>query len=465
MDVYSCDTNPDPEKREEPSRLSSVEMHGRWTEHAYIMSHDRQSALFLVPGGFEIRTKGTNTRFGVPLVPNNQGLLWGPDSRKVSFWAPIRPEDDVPESSGMALGVLDVRRITKEMSDAEEPGPPPYDIVYAAPSDHIPFGLEWSPSGKALYVAERFWEDRAMFSRIMRVPYPRGKPTEIARMGGMIDFFMPPVSRFEGGQGPSRAPYWIVFGHPRGLFVVDPKGRYVRPLASLPATGLHNVEWHPGRKDDIALYFRRSMTNKRGEKFKGLYVAHLDRVGKKNSKAVTECLYPRNDVHTLWYSPRGKYISWANKESVFIRPTDESASDGDEPVEPIVLSPTQDESPLEVKGFTWHRNERMLAVAAGNQVLVYDVEKPEQEPMRVASFGREGSHFVAEPVWQGDKIVLTVFENYADEFKGGNTIDVEAVIEEDEGAEGGKAGDGEKKTGGAKTGGAKKGAARAGAGG
>ncbi len=412
MDVYRIDTNPDPKKREMPRVLATQEMRHRWTYHAYAMSHDGRANLIFRGYGFDIQQAGKVARFSADLTAGNPGIYWSPDSRAVTFWTAIRPEDGVKgEHAQVGLAVLDLRQITTEMVNASQEWPvrPPYRLIYAPPKDHEGFGVEWSPSGEAVYVLERVIADGDRHTRLVRIPYPKeGEPTQVAMIGGMIDFFMPPVSRFEGGEGPSKRPYWIVFGHARGLFVVDPKGRHLRKLARLPATGLQNVEWHPGRKDQVALYFKHAMLNAQGQRFKGVYLVHLERIGREEAGSVVEEVYPNNDVHTLWYSPRGNYISWANGSTVYLRSTAEVDPEEGAPTV-IELNPTVDDEPVEVKGFAWHAKEKKVAVAAGGALLVYDVEHPEREPLLAARLGRAASDFVAEPKWAGDEVTLTLF--------------------------------------------------------
>lgn len=438
MSVYQVDCQPDSKKRKPPRELSSVEMRGRWAFHAYVAAPNREANLLFQQHGFAIAANGRTTPFSVPMTSKNQGVYWSPDSKHVTFWAPIRPEHEPPEgAASQGLAVLSLNRITAEMAEAPNPVPAPYEIVYFPSQENAPFGLEWSPSGKAIYVIERGYEDAALYTQIVRVPFPRGEPTVIAKMGGMIDFFMPPVSRFEHGGGPSARPYWIVFGHPRGLFIVDPKGRHVQRLANVPAVGLHNIEWHPGRENQLALYFKRGMLNAKGEQFKGVYLLHLDRLGKPEAGELLEHVYPDNDVHTLWYSSRGRYVSWASGTTIHFRESKPSGSaDAAPPVRTI--EPAIDGDPLDVKGYAWHEDERRLAVTAGNYLLLYNIvpkpdpEAPPPEPYFQTSLGRATTHFVAEPAWVGDDVMLSSFEDLGDESERFRKFDFEAVVPEED---------------------------------
>ncbi len=437
MDVYRIDTNPDPKKRDTPLVLSSKEMRGNWTFHAFVMAHDGRTNFVYTGRGFELHRDGEVFEFQHAMTPGISGVYWSPDSSKVTLWTNLAGRTDVPKDVGaFGLGVLDVRKLTSEMADAAEPIAPPLEIVYAPPIGRNGYGVEWSPSGDAIYVLERATgEHGERNSQLVRVPYPKGEPVVIARMGGMIDFFMPPVSRFEHGEGPSKRPYWIVFGHARGLFLVDPKGRYLRRLAKLPATGLQNVEWHPGRRDQLALYFKHAMVNSNGERFKGVYLVHLDRLGKEGEAGgdVVEPLHGETDVHTLWYSPRGKYISWATADAIYLRSTEPSDVEGEAPPVTMLtpkLGGEADEERPAIKGYSWHPSEKRIAVAAGNAALIFDVEHPEREPLVVARLGRS-SDFVAEPVWDGDDLVLTQFCDIAYDPDAINKFNVEAEIPEE----------------------------------
>ena len=65
---------------------------------------------------------------------------------------------------------------------------------------------------------------------------------------------------------------------------------------------------------------------------------------------------------------------------------------------------------LEVKGIAWHPSENRLACTAGNRLFVYDLDKLD-EPLEVAAFGKDLTHFTAEPVWIDGEVYLTVFED------------------------------------------------------
>ena len=66
--------------------------------------------------------------------------------------------------------------------------------------------------------------------------------------------------------------------------------------------------------------------------------------------------------------------------------------------------------PLEVKGFSWHADERHLAITAGPYLFLHDVQ--EGTTTQVARFGVDDvPTFVADPRWIGDRVLLTEIED------------------------------------------------------
>jgi hypothetical protein len=230
-------------------------------------------------------------------------------------------------------------------------------------------------------------------------------------MSGLIDFFMPPVSRFENGSGPSTKPYLIAFGHREGLFVVDPRPQQGnkpawRRISTLPAINLHNIEWNPTAPGlgQLLLFFKQQVVSSDGSPLGGVVLVHLDRVGHPEKGEWVEQLYDGLDVHTLWYSPRGGFATWATRNFVAYR----RPLDGPDKTTQVVCK--ADGTVLEVKGVHWHHGERYLAITAGSRLFVHDAET--KTTTEVARFGDDDSlNFVAEPRWVGDKVLLSRFED------------------------------------------------------
>lgn len=391
--------------------LATERMDRRWTFHSYKMSHDGETTIVHRKDGFEV-VKGTQkTMVKCDLMNvNPREFMFHPDSKRVLMWCPFDPVKRFKK-----IGLMDTSRLSGSEPWEVVYDPAAYHKVTGAPDDKevvfpIPFGFEWSPKGEAFFVIEKLFyqqdPQREMETVILRIDLPGKKVTEIVKMSGVIDFFMPPVSRFEGGGGPSTKGYYIAFGHREGLYVVDPLGKKSRRISTLPAVNLHNIEWNPADGvDQLLLFFKQQVVAADGSTLSGVVLVHLDRVGRSTAeKPWQEQLYDRLDVHTLWYSPKGTYATWGTKEFVaFRKPTDSK----DKTV--VILCKNAD-GLLEVKGVNWHHSEKFLAITAGSRLFVYDVDK--KETREVARFGEDDAkNFVAEPRWVGDKVVLSRFED------------------------------------------------------
>ncbi len=439
MSTYTCSSAPHTDEKKErpaPKQVSVTDVIGRWTHHAYKLSHDEKTLILYLEDGIEVVQGPNRVRYAMNLRAHNpREFIFSPDSKRVAFWAPTDEEHPTKRVALMELGSL-------------APGDPKFDIVYAPPMGTAPFGMEWSPAGDALFVIERVTEGGVTYTQIQRLSMPKGgKPRRIARVAGVIDFFMPPVSRFESGGGPSREPYQIIFGARDGLYLTDPEGRRQRRISKVPAVGLHNIEWNPQpKRNQVVLFFRFPSRGADGRRFKGVYLVDLDAMAKSpdDEDAFIEHLYEGSDIHTLWFSPKGTYVTWASKESVYFRKPEDAF---DEVVELVMKDPDEGR-PLEMRGVTWNDDETKLAFTAENRVMIFDVErhlrereeaakqppaaadatataeqgeqdaKAEDEeeevpnPYEIATFP---AGFAAEPVWIGDDVFLTVVEDISGE--------------------------------------------------
>lgn len=417
MKTYLCGTEEDPEKRPEPAMVSSVYMSGTWSHKAYRLSHDGRANIIYLADGIEVQYGARSSVLKMELPFNPRDFMWHPDSRRVAFWVP----DDM---GNRAVGLLDVRRVQGDTGPDEKP----YEVVYDPPDGHMPYGLEWSPGGQALYVLESVLEEGRFWSVINRVELNGRKVEQIVRLPRQIDFFMPPVSRFENGSGASSSPYFIVFGTIDGLHLVDPRTTRVRRLSDVPSIGLHNVEWNP-RKDQLALFFRHGQPRANGDVYAGVYLIHLDRVGHPDRGEFAERLHEQTDVHTLWFSPRGTYVTWSSEKAIWFRPG-EGAADGTVHLE----CKTEEGLPLPIKGVCWSDDERLLAVTAGNRVFLYDVRG--KKLREIARFGEDSSHFSAEPRFIGERVYLTVFQDLRHHARGGGSFTIPEDTEERRGVMG-----------------------------
>ncbi len=432
MSTYTCSGSPPvPGKEKErpaPKQISATDVIGRWTHHAYRISHDEKTVIVHLEDGIQVIQGEKRVRYTMNLRAHNpREFLFSPDSKQVVFWAPTNEEHP-----NKRIALMDMTRLP--------PGDPRYSIVYDPAHGVQPFGMEWSPAGDALFVIERVSESGIAYTQIQRLEMPSGgRPKLIVRVAGVIDFFMPPVSRFESSGKKSRAPYQIIFGAQDGLYLTDPHGRRQRRISKLPALGLHNIEWNPIEdKNQVVLFFRFPVRGPDGRKFQGVYLVDLDKMGDRpeDEDHFIEQLYEGVDIHTLWFSPKGTYVTWSSKSTLWFR-RPEAAYD-----EVVELEVLDDEGrPLQMRGVTWNDDETRLAFTAENRVLVFDVERhlrEQEEAAKAAAAGETAAAatedeeeeelppnpypiaefprgFAAEPVWMGEEVFLTVVEDVTEE--------------------------------------------------
>lgn len=429
MTTYSVPAGRDVKKRE-VTKKTSVLVQGRWTHHAFKMSHDGQTNIIHFEDGIELHQGSKRTKLKMDLTAHNpREFIYSPDSSLVAFWAPmvkgnLKKRIAVMKTSGLSAGTWDTERTPRWAR-----------IVYSPKRGREPFGMEWSPSGDALFVIERARIDKLIYTLIHRIKMPSGgKPKEIARRLGIIDFFMPPVSRFENGSGPSSAPYKIIFGAQDGLYLVDGKGRREERLSKVPAMGLHNLEWNPKKgKNEVLLYFRfPAPSDQGGTPFKGVWLVRLDKrtqkddASKKPNQRFLEQLYDDTDIHTLWFSGKGKWATWAGEKAVYFRRPDDPPS---KTVKIEILD--DDEEPLDVRGAAWNDKETKLCFTAGNRIMIYDTtvktkktkerkktkKKGEEKKSKLYTIATFKRGFGAEPRWIGDSVFFTVVEDAHEEVK------------------------------------------------
>lgn len=416
----------DPATQPAPRKVSSVFMEQSFTYHAYSMAHDGKTTIVHLQDGIEVHRQGRPKVVLLMLLPYNpRDFYWHPDSKRVAFWVLNTPKATRPGQlvrPSRAVAVMDVTKLPATIRPGD---PPPYEVVYTTTADKEPFGLEWSPRGDALYLIQKGAEIETSesYGAITRIELNNiDRPQDIVKVPGSLDFFMPPVSRFERGEGPSSQAYSILFGSMEGLYTINPDGTRPERLSNVPAIGLYNVEWNPKTSTrQVALFFKRAVPSGNGRMFVGAYLVRLDMLrqsaaaapatpeapeaepAKLESEAI-EQLYDGTDVHTLWYSPRGTYVTWATPWGLWYRRPEDPA---DKVVQ--VKVPEVDGATLEVKGVTWHDSESKLAFTAGNKLFI--CELPSNDVYQVAEFGTGESTFAAEPRFVGDEVFLTAFEN------------------------------------------------------
>jgi hypothetical protein len=103
-------------------------------------------------------------------------------------------------------------------------------------------------------------------------------------------------------------------------------------LTQAPAVGVNNLEWSlDGKK--IIIFFKKSFPSMKYGLLKGVVMAHLD---VKDPMKRLETLYSGKKIHTLWFSPRGKYVMWIKEEGCWYRAPGDIGKPGIKIPNPIV---------------------------------------------------------------------------------------------------------------------------------
>lgn len=413
------------------SELSSVHMSRSrwWSRLACFPSHDGQAiAIFKGPKGHqnlqdcysspqpaaavpqpdlvEVRRDGRATQVEIEFTSIRE-LRWSPDCRWIAYWA-------------KQAGKLKLLAI-----DTAEPGKVPAPVViYDPPEGQVPFAHEWVPSGDGLTVVVRFYEGSEGYSAVYDIPFVKGKagpPGQVLRMRGHLDWESVPASRFEDGDGPSPEPWHRFYGAYDGLYLADAKGTERKRVAGVAAVGLQNIEWTPvPGKLQAALFFARTSHGEGGEVYRGLHLIDLSSGHLEQLQ-----LHPTVDVHTLWYSPKGTYITWATPEGVFLVP---SAN----PTELLTIPPPEPEAarstrrtkprrpgqgllePPGITGCYWSPDESKLLFTANDRVYVYVAATGDVFGLTRVDTRNPG--FAADPRWFGkdmQTVMFTYFEDIA----------------------------------------------------
>lgn len=357
------------------------------------MSPDGKTFMTYTLEGIDVVRDGQ--RFPVKAAMYSTELVWDPTSRYVVY--------QVIAEGGEALMLIDTK----------EPIPTAKEIHRVASPSNLR-GIEFSPWGDELYFMVGDTSQKKIHYLINRIDIKSKKVETVVDENEAIDFFMPPVTWFEHGQGSQKGrPYSIVYGTKLGLFVVPRDGALKdaskkRVLSQAPAVGLTNLEWSPDG-DFIIMYYDQDISSPTGESLRGVTLAH---VGKAAGKGKLEKLYEGNGIHTLWFSPKGKYVTWIKEAGCWYRDPKDEGKEGiliPNPVFKNDKGESVEVTDKKIKGASWNEDETRLAITAGNQVWIYNTTTKTTEIYY--EFGKGLSHFVAEPRWRGEKLLLSVFEN------------------------------------------------------
>lgn len=277
-------------------------------------------------------------------------------------------------------------------------------------------GLEWSPKGDALYFLEmETLKTGTQVHYLKRVDTGGVGALVVATSLTYIDFFQPPVSRFADGQGPSRKSYRVVYGSAGGLFLVDPNGRGLERVTDVPASGIDNLEWSPTR-EMIAITYKIPRLTALKE-FRGVVLFRRDKSGWQDKQ-----LYAGVDVHTLWWSPDGRYCGFATYQGMQIYDVVKDQS------HEIVVPPRQLPPPAEgepappprpraVRSFSWAEDAKSIVIAADSAVFVCTlVSDGVSEPVLVHEEDAGASSFIADcHMMANGKIIYTMYQDASED--------------------------------------------------
>ncbi len=368
-------------------------MLGGWAQRLFHASHDGKAVLAHRFDGLSVIRDGQTKSYKIPMKPGMRMITWAPDSKRFIFWHP----------EGVAVGNIDT------LGDCEKPT---FTLVYKNPKGRYPFAAGWCPAGNDVFILEHLEAQAAApgqppitGSAIQRVSAQGGTAREILNHPHRVSFFMPPVQRFENGSGPSSADYLICFGARDGLYVMDRNGERKQKVADFPPD-VQDVVWSPRPEvNKFAFLYRLANQLPDGKTvIRGVYICHLDRL-KKDPKNVVEQLDPSLDVHTLYFSHHGKYVSWASNQTLGIREPDAAA---DKTIK-VNVSDFKAGTNIQIKSFGWDHTDSRVAITAGNRLYVFNVEKKTWQFL--AKAGDEQKTFLFEPHWVGDDVIYSTFTN------------------------------------------------------
>jgi hypothetical protein len=321
-----------------------------------------------------------------------------------------------PSAEGQSKGItlLDLSELGPKLAAKE---------LYRSSKGSLLFSFRWSPKGDSLLAYES--SDEGWVWR------------EVPLEGGAV---------ITHGK-PSKSPLQIMVPYLRqgklSLLVGDEEGLLLLsgPKPGLRVSGLvlrrlvDRAHLHVGGKNLFALACRGATTG--GERARGVYLVDLERLVKaaRAGKPLLgleafDRVHSSDGSKTLWFSPKGTYLTGATADEVYLRRT------RDRREHPTYLSLLDSGgNPRGVRGVYWNDAETKLAVIADDEVWVYDWTAPKKgtpsqagqdlddlealtgkRPVlrRVAQL-RGG--FLAEPQWIGDRIVISQFEDAKEEFE------------------------------------------------
>lgn len=310
-----------------------------------------------------------------------------------------------PDRGGVTL--LDLSELGPELVAKE---------LYRSPKGFSPISLRWSPAGDALLVYERS-EEGYLWREVPvegGAAITHGEPSEGS--------FLIMVPYLQDGK------LSLVVGDEEGLKLLSGSKPALRLSGLVPTRLVDRAHLYVGGRNLFALACR-GMTVA-GEQAKGVFLVDLERLVKSARAGkplmgleAFDRVHPSQDSKTLWFSPKGTYLTGAATDEVYLRRTKAPRE------HPTYLSfKDASEVPRRIRGVYWNDAETKLAVIADHQVWVYDWSAAQGTKSQASDglaelealtgkrpvlrrVGEVRGGFLAEPQWLGDRVVFSQFED------------------------------------------------------
>lgn len=379
----------DPSK---PTSIDTFDMYGAWTDHAYFVSWDKKHVVFQRFLGLGIRAEldGSTSEFTMSSM-NSREVTFSPDSHHFV----------VSENQGTMV---------VDATNPGENGEVKQHALYSAQKGIKAYAGCWAPDSSGFFILEEDWYRKQPGSRLRAIPTGGGSGHVVLDHPARVRWFMVPDSRYRAGQGPIKGAWKLLFAATDGLWVMNHDGSGKEKISTASPDIFQDVEWSP--TSDVLLAVTREQLSVSGiGTFLGVYLIHPDKAKGGKPSDVFETVDGAPNVHSIYFSPKGKYLSWATPNALKVREVagkPESATTVD----------FKDErgQAMEVRQFAWDDKETRLLVTAKNRVYLYDVAKKTKS--LVAKIEDDVKTITADPVWlSDDEFLIAAFTDIAAPFK------------------------------------------------
>lgn len=348
--------------------VSSTRMFGVWATNAFVASPDRRTVLVHGFGGFRLLREGREVAVRVQLL--YPYVSWSPDSKRLAVWL------------GAGVAVVEVEDLFRRPETK-------FRITHRASQGRIGQGMTWAGPDDLLVLERRHEEGSRGESRLVLVRAAGsgyGQQTTLLETDERVEWFLPHrrSGRLEA----------VVYGTPRSVGAVDARAGSLGSIA-FEVGEVRNVAISP-TGTEVALLSNRG----------GTHVALLLHLGRSVAETL-EILGSSSADGGLAFSRTGTHIAWSTLLRVGVR----SVRDKDGG---FVLTGRDLGYEKEIGNIAWNEDEKRLAVAVGERMLVLDVVTRRADV--AAKVGVPGS-IAAEPVWVGEEILFSVFTDAADRRK------------------------------------------------